>query len=310
MDESLPGPSEGLHRTEQTAADVGQLVAEITGGFAGGTFDLSARQGAPAPTWESLPEYEAVIRWRQSGASDEDVRLMLTLISAMDRARDAYRLWANSVALFSDAPWVCRPLEAIQRPFADLRDVLASHGVSQRHLPDTAAWRLILEAFADEESPKMIRRLITDGVGDAHELLAAVRTTRPLGQAWFPFLSGPKIAVMWLRILAWPGGARIENLEALPVAVDVQVRKVTEHLDVTRTQGLALDDARPTIEAAWQHAAAYADAPPVLKGTAAAIDPALWFFGKWGCTYCERAGRQIPISSVCARCTLQRGVPG
>ena len=26
---------------------------------------------------------------------------------------------------------------------------------------------------------------------------------------------------------------------------------------------------------------------------AAALDPALWFYGKWGCTFCERAGRRL-----------------
>jgi hypothetical protein len=45
-----------------------------------------------------------------------------------------------------------------------------------------------------------------------------------------------------------PGDATIANLEILPVAVDVQVRKVTEYLGVTMTRGLGLDDARPLIQ--------------------------------------------------------------
>ena len=31
-----------------------------------------------------------------------------------------------------------------------------------------------------------------------------------------------------------------------------------------------------------------------IANTAAALDPALWFFGKWGCTRCEQAGRLPP----------------
>ncbi len=36
--------------------------------------------------------------------------------------------------------------------------------------------------------------------------------------------------------------------------------------------------------------------------TSAALDPALWFFGKWGCTYCERVKRKVQISDVCREC--------
>jgi hypothetical protein len=89
---------------------------------------------------------------------------------------------------------------------------------------------------------------------------------------------------MWVRMLAHPGGAAITSLEVLPVAVDVQVRKVTEYLGVTATEGLDLEAARPLIQGAWQADVRKAGAvgPPGLDGTAAALDPALWFYGKWG----------------------------
>ena len=56
---------------------------------------------------------------------------------------------------------------------------------------------------------------------------------------------------IWVRMLAYPGGAVIEGLDAMTVAVDVQVRKVTEYLGVTDTSALELDDARPRIQSAW-----------------------------------------------------------
>jgi hypothetical protein len=93
-------------------------------------------------------------------------------------------------------------------------------------------------------------------------------------------------------------------LDALPVAVDVQVRKITEYLGVADTGDLDLNDARPLIQEAWardvaEHGAA---GPTVLDGTAAALDPALWFWAKWGCTRCERAKRRLPIGAACAYC--------
>jgi dihydrofolate reductase len=83
----------------------------------------------------------------------------------------------------------------------------------------------------------------------------------------------------------------------------VQVRKVTEYLGLTATHGWPLEEARPVIQAAWRQQVDEfgADAAGPPKDTCAALDPALWFFGKWGCTFRERSGRQLPIHSACAR---------
>ena len=62
---------------------------------------------------------------------------------------------------------------------------------------------------------------------------------------------------------------------------------------------------REAVQRAWRGAADAAEGPSALAGTAAALDPALWFFGKWGCTFCETARRRMPIAGVCrARCRL------
>ena len=68
----------------------------------------------------------------------------------------------------------------------------------------------------------------------------------------FPLLRGPKIAPMWLRILVIPGGATLSNIAAVEVAVDVQVRKVTEYLGLTATKGLPIEKAKRTIQNAWR----------------------------------------------------------
>lgn len=90
----------------------------------------------------------------------------------------------------------------------------------------------------------------------------------------------------------------------MPIAVDVQVRKVTEYLGVTDTLGRPLDDVRATIQRTWARDVELNGAvgPGDLDGTSAALDPALWFFAKWGCTFCERAKRQMPIAPECGEC--------
>ncbi len=78
---------------------------------------------------------------------------------------------------------------------------------------------------------------------------------------------------MWIRLLAYPGGAVISSLDAVPVAVDVQVQRVTEYLGATDTGSLSLDEARPEIQAVWKAAvdAHGAAGPGPLADTAAAL---------------------------------------
>ena len=53
-----------------------------------------------------------------------------------------------------------------------------------------------------------------------------------MSRATSPRLPGPP---MWVRMMAAPGRAVISHMETIPVAVDVQVRRVTENLGVTDT---------------------------------------------------------------------------
>ncbi len=284
------------------------LAQEITEAFVAGALDLTARSKAPEPGWESMPEVAAADALRRRGATPAEIRLFLTFCAAMDRARDADRLWANGVRLFELEPWCFEPGEVARQPLHRLADALRSSAVSQRHSVDSAAWRLIAESLTDSLVAPVVYDAVFAGIAEAQELLDAVRASTPAGNPLFPMLAGPKVGPMWVRMLVVPGEARIAGIGSVPVAVDVQVRKVTEYLGVTATHGLALDDhVRKAIQAAWQEdvARSGAEGPEPLRDTCAALDPALWFFGKWGCSFCERAGRRIPIHDDCHGCRLE-----
>lgn len=307
-----PSPPGRAEAEDLPPPTVSRLVTEITDAFVRKQLDLSERGGAPSGGWSAMPEVAVIERLHQEGLEEAGARRFVTFVAAMDRARDADRLWLLAASLWRSAPWVFDPQAIVEHRVTDLADVLRQSGVSQRHGPDAIAWRLIAESLMDDDAPPHVVAAIEDGTGDARDLLSALQSTTASGTSRFPMLSGPKVGPMWIRMLAVPGGARITSLEVLPVAVDVQVRKVTEYLGVTATADLELEAARGRIQRAWQAGVETGTAvgPPALSGTAAALDPALWFWGKWGCTFCERAGRKIPIGSPCSSCRFpNRGSP-
>lgn len=187
-----------------------RLAGAIADSFYGGGLDLSARVNPAAGTWSEMPEVGAVGRLRDLHATDREVRLFLTFVCAVDRARDANRLWAAAAELYGASPALFEPTEVAHMRASSLREVLSSAKVSQRHTTDSDAWKRIAVSLVEERGPT--RRVIDEGEGDARELLADVRSKRD-GRARFPLLRGPKIAPLWVRIMAAPGGAAISHIE-------------------------------------------------------------------------------------------------
>ena len=70
-----------------------------------------------------------------------------------------------------------------------------------------------------------MRVVIEEGQGVVAELESAIGAETADGSPLFPLLRGPKLAPLWIRLMAEPGSATIAGLEWLPVAVDVQVRR-------------------------------------------------------------------------------------
>ena len=286
-------------------ADSRRLAEMITNDFYSSELDLSTRGMVRNDPWAQMPEVECVKEIRRGPqVTDRDVRLFLTFIMAMDRARDAVRLWRAGANLFQEHPQVFDPTYVSGISPTILGARLSESGVSQRHGPDTEAWRRIGQSLAKGGGP--VCRVIDEGVGDAKKLLRDLQMRDRAGRPRFPMLRGPKVGPVWIRILASPGGAQIDRIHTIPVAVDVHVRRVTENLKVANTQGVELSKAKPKIQYAWHEAVSTAkiSGPAGITGTCAALDPALWFFGKYGCSHCEKERRRLPIGSACNHCQL------
>ena len=283
---------------------VGQLAKIISSQFCDGGLDVVGRGKTPGGTWNRMPEVQCVEHLRALEVPRHTVRLFITFMAAMDRARDATRLWNNGIKLFEHHPELFQPSEVSAIPVPRLRTLLSHFAVSQRHEIDSSTWSSIAQSLDDKRNP--ISHVVRFGVGDAKELLWYLRTTSG-GRPRFPLLKGPKIGPMWVRMLVAPGAAEIDNLEIIPVAVDTHVRRVTENLGVTATRGRSLEEARPVIQDAWRAAVETISigGPPGMANTCAALDPALWSFGRYGCGHCERLGRLSPINRACDQCQLR-----
>lgn len=287
--------------------DAARLAETITYDFYNDRLDLSTRKNVELGNpWSRMPEVEAVkqLRTNRPETSTRTVRLFLTFISALDRARDATQLWRAGAKLFELHPELFDPAKVLSISSDTLQFLLSMNKVSQRHRLDRDAWRVIAENLASGSGP--VYRVIKDGVGNAEELLKELQSRDSRGRSLFPMLRGPKIGPMWVRIVANPGGAKIDKIDIIPVAVDVHIRRATENLGVTNTRGLTLEKAKPLIQAAWQEAVSVTNIGGLegISGTCAALDPAMWFFAKYGCSHCEKAGQQVPISRACDHCLL------
>jgi len=300
-----------MSTTESRACAATGLARKITTAFYEKELELSGRLGDHQQGWEGMPEVAQAKRLGAAGVEGAKLRLFVTFTAALDRARDAEILWGRSADLYlgGDA-WVFEPDAVVTRDPGSLGDVLHESRVSQRHMVDTDAWLRIADSIARGVSSS-VNRAIFEGKGDAIDLTKAVRLKAPNGQSAFPMLAGPKVGPMWIRMLAAPGAAVITSLDALGVAVDVHVRRCTEYLGVTPTAGKPLRTVRRRIQEAWasdvrEHGA---PGPAPLTGTCAALDPALWFFGKWGCGHCEQRRAPIPISGICVQCQFEQVFP-
>ncbi|MCY3819943.1 MAG: hypothetical protein OXH52_11360 [Gammaproteobacteria bacterium] len=279
--------------------EAARIAEEIAGDFYGGGLDLSARGVRSAPGWADMPEVACAGACRRDGVDETTVRRLLTLVSAMDRARDAERLWRAGYELLSAHPEAFDPSAVAAMPIERLSALLAGSGVSQRHGPDSRAWQTISRSLTTGTGS--VRGIVEHGSGDADALLVDLRSVDRSGQPKFPLLRGPKVGPMWVRIMANPGGASVHGIERIPVAVDVHVRRVTRNLGVAATPETG---GKRAIEAAWHSAVSAGDVPGPsgIEGTCAGLDPALWFYGKHGCRHCETVSRPSPIGTACRRC--------
>lgn len=116
----------------------------------------------------------------------------------------------------------------------------------------------------------------------------------------YPYLRGPKIAPLWLRMLRDNVGLEeLENLDKVPIPVDTHVARATLATGVVRgTFKGRLDDLFEHIRKAWFQSVEGLEVKnrPMI---ALDVDEPLWHLSKNGCTKRDRLTGKCPVSTTC-----------
>ena len=264
-----------------TPAQTARLAEAIAADFYGDGLKLPGSAGKVRKKWAEMREVGAVEQLRESGADDREVCRFLTFVAAMTRRRDFRGLMKEASALYLADSTLFDPLAVTRASDGALKESLKH--ITRNQGAEFNAWKSIASALSE---PGPVTDAVENGEGDAVRLLWELDLLAD-GKPRFPLLKGEKIGPLWVKWLVTLGGARLENLDLIPVAVDTHIRKVSKELGIAETEGASDYAADPAIRAAWLKAVDGADiaGPPGAEGTCAALDPALWALGKYGCDH-------------------------
>ena len=258
-----------------------------------------------------MPE-DALPDGMQKGSLDH--LLFITLTVAIDYQRDAPALWASSRATFED-PQTRYLFDPAALHTAEPRRVaedMRRHGLSKKVEKDPRMWRTVGVTFHKKWSGDPRRFLEACGWA-APRILRGLKDDSHLQNgrlvSGFPYLRGPKIGPLWLRMLRDNVGvSQLTGLDGVPVPVDIHVARATLCLGVVRGHFAgSLASLFEPIRQAW-----FASVQGLsIKGRAMIaldVDEPLWHLSKYGC---GQRNAEIGMCPFQARCEGGRFcVPG
>lgn len=222
-------------------------------------------------------------------------RMFITLTVSIDYMRDAEALWAASRNAFEDkhTRYLFYPHEvAVVEPARVVRDLQMS-GVALRPNQDGHIWRTVSLTLLGKWRGDPLN-LVKAANHDARRVLRLVRD-----ESGFPFLRGPKISSLWVRMLRDNVGLQLRNLGQVPIPMDIHIGRATLSTGVLRGRYRGtLDQIRPDVEEAWARG---------LEGTRFVpldVDEPLWHLSRYGCSRRTPDGcpaiEQCPAQVFCA----------
>lgn len=207
--------------------------------------------------------------------SEEHLRF-ITFTVSIDYMRDAADLWrASREAFENQATTFLFDPEAIQAmETEELQGWLTRLSISRKHDPDATTWQTVGTVLTLHYGGT-VRGLIENCNSSAPELLTSIRRA----PTRIRFLSGPKIGPLWCRMLRDNCGVALENMEQLPIPVDVHIARATLAIGAVQCDA-PVSEAHlfQEIRAVWAKACDGTIYYPLQ------FDRALWQQSRLGCT--------------------------
>ncbi|WP_456396443.1 N-glycosylase/DNA lyase [Desulfurobacterium sp.] len=225
---------------------------------------------------------------------------VLSLVTALDYMRDAEKLWQSAVETIKDKElqWIFSPKKVIKRGREELKKALLKHKIAIRKDKDTDIWWNISQTIAGDFDGSFLSFF------DSFNYMVDKIYEKLDDRKWhekFPSLSGRKIFPHWIRILKEKvEDLPFENIEKLPIPVDVHVTRATFTTGcITGTykaKSITATVKRLVIKV-WDEALEDEGIPPVFM-----FRP-LWLLSKHGCHYrkngtCPKKDK-CPVKHLC-----------
>lgn len=216
--------------------------------------------------------------------------LFITLTVAIDYMRDAAALWeASRTAFDADGTrWLFNPAAVATAEPAVVKDVLAATRIAKRPDQDARIWQTV-SASLQRRFRGDPRQIAAESAYRAPAMIDALRRIRDD----FPWLKGPKIAPLWVRMMADEVGLTLRDLDQVPIPVDIHIARTTFACGglVGSFRG-TVGASSPTIQNLWHGALSGTDLYPLQ------LDQALWLQSREGCS--RRRGDSCPREAECA----------
>lgn len=229
----------------------------------------------------------------------------ITLTVSIDYQRDASSLWESSRKTFNNPKmrYLFDPKGLYETSFQKIVGDMQNYKLSKKPKKDARIWRTIGVTFYKKwnsnplnflqdcnwDAPTILRRLIND---------THLYNGRQVSD--YPYLRGPKIGPLWLRILRDNAGiTQLRNLDKVPIPVDRHVARATLTTGIVKGQFKGkLDEIFEYIRKAWFES---------VKGLsiknremiALDMDESLWHLSKYGCTKRDKITGHCPLYHKC-----------
>jgi hypothetical protein len=232
-------------------------------------------------------------------------RLFITLTVSIDYMRDAEALWAASRRAYEDdeTRYLFFPQEVARAGSAAVVRDLQRHRLAQRPRQDAHIWHTVSLTLLRKWQGDPLA-LVQGARYDASTLLNLARE-----EPGFPFLRGPKISALWVRMLRDNVGLGLRNMDKIPIPTDIHIVRATFCTGVLRGKfSGTMSEARPYVEEAWAAALPGTGLIPVD------IDEPLWHLSRYGCSARTPSGcplkEQCPVGAYCARGAISVSTKG